>query len=94
MNSRQVISIYRAMAILIVVSPIVLNVVLVGDFVMSLLYAPLVSLTLAVIAVTIDSKLAKAMASQNSKVTQKNCCNARFIQVLTHTTDKHLSKAA
>ena len=94
MNNRQVMSIYRAMAILIVASPIALNVVFAGGLVMSLLYVPLTSLTLAVITVFIDSQLEKRLKGKPSGALHNICCLKRVNSAFTGPSTKKLHKAA
>jgi len=54
---------YRLLAIVILVTPITLNVIFVGDFIMSLLYIPLLTLLLGAIFIYIDKQISRLLTS-------------------------------
>lgn len=67
MITKLMMNIYRTGAILIALSPITLNIILNGDILVSLLYAPFLSLALAILAIAVDSKLQKENNQKKSK---------------------------
>ena len=61
MTNSIIITIYRIVAMLIIIAPIILNVFLKSEFITSILYVPLFSLVLALVAIVIDVKLEKTL---------------------------------
>ncbi len=62
MASKIIITCYRVLAGIIILLPMVLNIVLQGDIVTSLIYAPVTSLAAAVIANYYDEKIGNVLA--------------------------------
>jgi hypothetical protein len=68
-------TVYRLFAIFIVLTPIVANTLFIGDIVTSLIYVPILALTLAFLVTYLDRKLEQFMAFKldeyKKKVTRK-----------------------
>lgn len=72
---------YRIAATLITIVPMMLNIYTKGSIIASFIVVPLLSLTLAGIAVAIDAKFEKIL-QQNKKTSQKNTTNIEALPLL------------
>ena len=67
MLSQVIMVFYRILAISLILTPIVLNIMNKGDIVYSLLYLPLLTLMLTIFFIFIDQKLERCLLSINKK---------------------------
>lgn len=67
MLSQVIMVFYRILAIIVILTPIVLNIMNKGDIVYSLLYLPLLTLLLTIFFIYVDQKLEQALLSINKK---------------------------
>jgi hypothetical protein len=59
---------YRVLATMVAISPVVINVILKGDIIMSFLYVPFVSLGFSIIAIYFDRKLVEHLEQVKIKL--------------------------
>jgi len=69
-SQQVIISIYRILSIVLVLLPVLLNIIMSGDLVTSLIYSPMLSLFLAFSLVSLDNKLTVLLARLASSKTR------------------------
>jgi len=69
-SQQVIISIYRILSIVLVLLPVLLNIIMSGDLVTSLIYSPMLSLFLAFSLVSLDKKLTALLARLASSKTR------------------------
>ncbi len=71
--------IYRVLATIVILVPVVLNTAFVSDIITSLIYAPLLIVTLTSVAIFFDSKLEKSCKSTNNEILKSNVTNLKLV---------------
>jgi len=78
MTSSIKMKIYRVLATIVILVPVVLNTVFVSDIITSLIYVPLLVVTLTCLAILLDTKLLKSNKSTGKRLLKSHMTKVKL----------------